>query len=213
MSFLQAPRFSQTGAVITSFQAPSCIVGLLRPTEVIVNTRTDLSPTICVLVFAAAGVLTVQGQPAGPFIRIGTYDSRAIAVAYARSDMNRNWLAQLIADRDKAKAAGDEKRVRELETQGKAQQARLHEQGFSTGSVSNLMDKIRQEIPAVAKSAGVMLVVSKWEVMYRDPAVEYVDVTIPLVRRFSADPEVLRIAEELMKHDPIPLDQLPPDMD
>jgi hypothetical protein len=185
----------------------------LRPTEVIVNARTDLSPTIRMLVFAAVGVLTARGQPAGPVIRIGTFDSRAIAVAYARSDMNRNWLAQLTAERDKAKAAGDEKRVRELEAQGKTQQARLHEQGFSTASVANLMEKIRPEIPAVAKAAGVTLVVSKWEVMYGDPAIEYVDVTIPLVRRFSTDPRVLTIAGELMKHDPIPLDQLPPDMD
>ena len=65
----------------------------------------------------------------------------------------------------------------------------------------------------MAKAAGVMIVVSKWEVIYRDPAVEYVDVTLPLVRKFTADPQVLRMAEELMKHDPVPLDQLPPDLD
>jgi len=151
------------------------------------NTKADLWPAIRVLVRAALGVLTVHGQSADPVIRIGTYGSRAIAVAYARSGMPGRLQAQLIAERDKAKAAGDEKRVRELEAQGKAQQARLDEQGFSTGSVANLMEKIRPEIPAVAKAAGVMLVVSKWEVMYRDPAVQYVDVTIPLVRTFSAD--------------------------
>ena len=141
------------------------------------NTRTDFSPTIRVLVLAALGALTVCGQSAGPVVRIGTYDSRAIAVAYARSSMPGKLQAQLIAEREKAKAAGDEKRVRELEAQGKAQQARLHEQGFSTASVANLMERIRPEIPAVARAAGVTLVVSKWEVMYRDPAVQYVDVT------------------------------------
>jgi hypothetical protein len=172
-----------------------------------------MSPTIRILVFAALGVLTLHGQSANPAIRIGTYDSRAIAVAYARSGMPDKLTAQLIAERDKARAAGDEKRVRELEAQGKAQQTRLHEQGFSTGSVANLMEKIRPEIPAVARAAGVVLVVSKWEVMYRDPAVQYVDVTIPLVRAFSTDPQVLSLVEELMKHDPIPLDQLPPDME
>jgi len=181
-----------------------------------VSVTIDLWQTMRVLLFAAVGMATARGQAAGPAIRIGigTYDSRAIAVAYARSDFNFNSkpLAPLIAQRDKGKAAGDEKRVRELGAQGKAHQARLHEQGFSTGSVANLMENIRQEIPAVAKAAGVVLVVSKWEAMYQDPAVEHVDVTLPLVRKFSADPQVLKMAGELMKHDPIPLGQLPPDM-
>ncbi len=80
-------------------------------------------------------------------MRVGTYDSRAIAVAYARSDMSRQWYRQIVAERAQAKAAGDEKRVKELETQGAARQERLHQQGFSTGSVIELMQKIRQEDP------------------------------------------------------------------
>jgi hypothetical protein len=162
---------------------------------------------IRLLILAGVAVIVAQAQA----IRIGIYDSRAIAVAYARSDMNSKYLSQLTAERDKAKAAGDEKRVQELEAQGRALQARFHEQGFSTASVANLLEKIRPEIPAVASAAGVALIVSKWEVMYKDPAVEYVDVTIPLVRKFSSDPQVLKIVEDLMTHDPIPLDQLPQD--
>jgi len=147
-------------------------------------------------------------QPAGPPVRVGIYDSRAIAVAYVRSPMMRQWMADLKAQRDKAQAAGDEKRVRELEAQGGARQQRLHEQGFSTASVANLMDQIRGGIPAVAREAGVVLVVSEWEVMYKDPTIQYVDVTIPLVRRFTTDPQALQTVEELMKHPPVPLDEL-----
>lgn len=173
--------------------------------------RTSLSLLCGALVGAAVGTPLARGQAAAPAVRIGTYDSRAIAVAYVRTDMHRKAMAEAIAERDNAKAAGDEKRVRELEAWGKAHQTRLHEQGFSTGSVTDMMEKIKAEIPAVAKDAGVLLVVSKWEVMYKDPAVEYVDVTLPLVRQFSSDPQVLRMVEELMTHDPILLDQLPPD--
>jgi len=147
-------------------------------------------------------------QPAGRPVRVGIYDSRAIAVAYVRSDMMHQWMAGLAAERDKAKAAGDEKRVRELEAQGGAQQKRFHEQGFSTASVANLVDRIRDQIPGVAREAGVVLVVSKWEVMYKDPAVEYVDVTLPLVRKFTTDPRALKTVDELMKRPPIPLDEL-----
>jgi len=147
-------------------------------------------------------------QPAGPPVRVGVYDSRAIAVAYARSDMMRQWMAGLAAERAKATAAGDEKKVRELEAQGRAQQKRFHEQGFSTASVANLLDRIRGEIPGVAREAGVVLVISKWEVMYKDPAIEYVDVTLPLVRKFTTDERALRTVEELMKQAPIPLEEL-----
>jgi len=34
---------------------------------------------------------------------------------------------------------------------------------------------------------------------------------MPLVRNFNTNPHVLKMAEELMKHDPIPIDQLAPD--
>lgn len=177
------------------------------------NARTGLSRKVFACVAAALGIVPVRGQTASPAIRIGTYDSRAIAVAYARSGIPARVSAQLAAERDRARAAGDEKRARELEARGKAQQTRLHEQGFSTGSVAELMEQIRPGIPAVARAAGVALVVSKWEVVYKDPAVEYVDVTMPLVRAFSTDPRVLTLVEELMKHDPIPIDQLPPDLE
>ncbi len=54
----------------------------------------------------------------------------------------------------------------------------------------------------------MVLIVSKWEVLYSDPSVEYVDVTLPLVKKFGADEKVLKMVEELMKHDPIPMDEL-----
>jgi hypothetical protein len=178
------------------------------------NTRVAFWLAVALPFTALIVPITVHAQSAAPAaIRVGTYDSRAIAVAWVSSNMHRQWLAQLVAERDKAKAVGDEKKVQEIQARGGAEQARVHEQGFSTASVAGLMEKIGQEIPGVAKDAGVVLIVSKWEVMYKDPAIEYVDVTMPLVRKFSADPRVIRTVTELMNQPPIPLDQLPADSD
>jgi hypothetical protein len=178
------------------------------------NTRVSFWLAVAVPFTALIAPITVRGQSTpATAIRVGTYDSRAIAVAWVSSNMHRQWLAQLVAERDKAKAAGDEKKVQEIQARGGAEQARVHEQGFSTASVAGLMEKISQEIPGVAKDAGVVLIVSKWEVVYKDPAIEYVDVTMPLVRKFSTDSKVIGIATELMKQPPIPLDQLPADRD
>jgi nucleotide-binding universal stress UspA family protein len=178
------------------------------------NTRASFWLAFALPFTALIAPITVHAQSAAPAaIRVGTYDSRAIAVAWVSSNMHRQWLAQLVAERNEAKAAGDEKKVQEIQARGGAEQARVHEQGFSTASVAGLMEKISQEIPSVAKEAGVALIVSKWEVVYKDPAIEYVDVTMPLVRKFSADPRIIGTVTELMKHPPIPLDQLPADSD
>jgi hypothetical protein len=141
-------------------------------------------------------------------MRVGTYDSRAIAVAYVRSDFGRQAIDNLMAERDKAKAAGDEKRVKEVEARGRARQERLHQQGFGTASVMEMLDRIKAEIPGVAREAGVALIVSKWEVVYRDPSVEYVDVTVALVKKFGADPKMLKMIEDLMQHEPMPIEAL-----
>ena len=153
----------------------------------------------------------VAGQTAQERMRVGTYDSRAIAVAYANSGQHRQEIAKLMKDLEQAKAARDEKRTKELEAQGLARQARLHQQGFSTGSVINIMDKIRPALAAVAKEAGVVLIVSKWEAVYADPSIEYVDVTMPLVMKFNPNAQTLRWIESMKGKDPIPLEELPLD--
>jgi hypothetical protein len=163
--------------------------------------------------FAAVCFLLTSALSMAQSIRVGAYDSRAIAVAYAHSDLIRDAYRTLMEERDKAKNAGDEKRVKEIEAKGKAQQERLHLQGFSTGSVVDLMQKISQEIPGIAKDAGVVLIVSKWEVMYRTPSVECVDVTMPLVRKFGAEAQVLKMVEDLMKQEPVSADKLAMDFE
>jgi hypothetical protein len=156
----------------------------------------------------AALLLLCSGFSAGQSLRIGTYDSRAIAVAYVRSTYAQDEYRALAAEREQARAAGDESRMKAIEARGRARQERLHLQGFSTASVMEFMQKISAELPGLARQAGVLMIVSKWEVAYRDPAVEYVDLTIPIVKSFGVSAEVLKMVEEVMKHDPVPAARL-----
>ena len=55
-------------------------------------------------------------------LRVGTFDSRAIAVAYARTDEFNQAVKKLMEEHKKAKADGNEKMVKELEAKGKAGQ-------------------------------------------------------------------------------------------
>jgi Skp family chaperone for outer membrane proteins len=146
-------------------------------------------------------------------LRIGVYDSRAIAVAWGNSAEFRKSLDAVKADYKQAKAAKDDKRVKEIETQMKAGQRRSHEQGFSTGSVANIMAKIKDSLPAVAKKAGVDLIVSKWEVNYQSPGIKVVDVTDDLVALFHASAKGLKWAKDIQTRPPLPIEQITDDMD
>jgi len=146
-------------------------------------------------------------------LRIGVYDSRAIAVAWGNSAEFQKSLDAVKADYKKAEAAKDDKRGKEIETGMKAGQRRLHEQGFSTGSVASIMAKIKDSLPAVARKAGVDVIVSKWEVNYQSPGIKVVDVTDDLVALFHPSAKGLEWAKSIQTHPRIPIEQITDDMD
>src|ERR1022692_1667905 len=163
---------------------------------------------LCVMAGAAA-----FGQSKESTLRIGVYDSRAVAVAHGNSTEVRKSLDAAKADYQKAKAAKDDKRVKEIETQMKARQRRLHEQGFSTGSIADILAKIKDALPGVAKKAGVDVIVSKWEVNYQSPEIKVVDVTDDLLALFHVSAKGLEWAKGIVTKPPVPIEQITGDMD
>ena len=159
-------------------------------------------------------VACTSGSPSGPTPtaqespRIGTFDSRAIAVAYATSPQHRATLDALVAERNRAKADGRVDRVRELEAEGAARQERLHEQGFGTADVGELLASIRDEIPAIAEQAGVELIVSKFDVVWQAKGTEFVDVTDLLVETFHPDDRTRANAAMIRKQAPMSSEEL-----
>jgi Skp family chaperone for outer membrane proteins len=140
-------------------------------------------------------------------LRVGTFDSRAIAIAYVDTDDFKQALTKMKEEHKKAKAEGDEKKAKELEAKGEAQQQLLHTQGFSTASVGEYLEHVKDKIPAVAKQVGVDVIVSKWDMVYQSPDAEFVDVTDQLVKLFNPNEKMLKIGEELRKHPPISLEE------
>jgi hypothetical protein len=159
----------------------------------------------------AASALPAEppAKPAEAKVRVGVYDSRAVAVAFVGSDAWRTStgkeLAGKKAEYDKAKAEGNHKRVAELEAWGKAQQVRLHQQGFSTAPVDDILKHIKDKIPEIAKSAGVGPIVSKWdaETLAKYKSAEQVDITTALVDAFHPTKERRQVALDIQKHKPI----------
>ena len=146
--------------------------------------------------------------------RIGVYDSRAIAVAFANSTEFQDTILQPArADHDKAKAAKDDKQMKEIENRMKLTQRRLHEEGFSTGSVSSIMDRVKTSLPDLARQAGVDVIVSKWELNYQSPNVELTDVTDKLTALFHTSEQGKKWAKSIQGKPPIPMEEMGDDVD
>jgi len=145
-------------------------------------------------------------------LRVGTFDSRAVALAYyrkfCRSPEFVARLKKLKEERDQAKAAGDQEKVKRLEAEGRGEQERSHSQVFGSAPIDEIMAKVKDQLPTVAKKAGVDLIVSKWSLAYRSPDAEFVDVTEPIAKLFQPDEQTLKMIRDLPKHQPLSAEEL-----
>ena len=71
-------------------------------------------------------------------------------------------------------------------------------------TLTEIIDRIRLQLPAIATKAGVDVIVSKWELDYTAPAARFVDVTDKLVAEFHPDQATLDAIRSLLKTAPLP---------
>lgn len=142
--------------------------------------------------------------------RIGVYDSRAIAVAFAGSPAHQKQLQLLKAEHKKAKEMGDQAKVAQLEAEGKAMQDKAHKQAFSTMPVDDILEHITSQVSQVMQSQRLSAIVSKWqaEELKKYSGAEQVDVTMFLVDVLSPTDRQRNYAIEIQKHKPVPLEEL-----
>ena len=162
-------------------------------------------------------VLTLGAQESittseNPTVVVGTFDSRAVAVAYVQSDAFGDYLVAQQTDvaqvLERAKTAGDEALVAALDALGPAMQKRLHEQGFGTAPVDDIIARIKDKLPGIAEEAGVDVIVSKWSLTYLGPAAKFIDVTSLIAAEFDPDERTLKMIQSTVEADPVPLDEI-----
>lgn len=152
-------------------------------------------------------ILTVHGQsaekPKKDLLRVGVYDSRAVAVAYAHSNHWNNILKDKQKELQKAKEKGNDKKVKELEAWGSAHQQKAHLQGFGTAPVHEYLNVIKDKLPDIARQAGVDVIVSKWEFDYKAPDAEVIDITDQLIEPFGPSERVWNIVRDMKDKAPL----------
>jgi hypothetical protein len=158
--------------------------------------------------YMAHSAKTAQAAEKKTLLRVGVYDSRGIAIAYAHSHFNDARYQKMKAQLDAAEAAGDEQKVNELKAAGKADQAKKHLQGFGTAPVHEYFELVKDKIPAVAESAGVDVIVSKWETDYIAADAQVVDVTMKLAKLFEPREKAYEWIEQMKDKEPISREEL-----
>jgi hypothetical protein len=111
-----------------------------------------------------------------------------------------------MAEMEKAKAAGDDAKVKELEKWGVTLQKKLHFQGFGRYPVDDLLQGVADKIPGVAEKNHLDAIA--WICDYSDPNVEIVDVTDDMARLFNPPENVLRNIGMMKGHKPLPFETL-----
>ena len=147
---------------------------------------------------------SVSAEEPTATLRVGTFDSRGVALAYGRSDRPDCMMAkanELKKEYEEAKAAGNEERVKELEKIGPAMQEQIHKQVFGSAPIDDVLALIEDDLPDVAAAAGVDLIVSG--VLHGSPGVELVDITLEMCAPFGPDEETLKMIKEIIVTVPV----------
>jgi hypothetical protein len=160
--------------------------------------------SIVCLALAGGTAAAVRPVAAGPDVRVGTYDSRAIAIAFAASSFNP--VAEKMKEMEAAKKAGDKTRMAELEAWGQSHQRRLHRQGFSRVPVDDCLAPVKAGLAEVARSQKLDLIAASYD--HAGERVEVVDVTDALVALFQPSSRTLTSVAEIRKVAPVDLDEI-----
>jgi len=146
--------------------------------------------TLCLLAasgwfWAGSFGLPARAGDATNAVRIGVYDSRAVAYAHFVSESYQARLKERMTAAKAAKQAGDAN-ADELAAALRATQNDCDREVFSIAPAAEALADMKERIPGIEKEAGVTALVSKWDdaaLKQYQPA-EKVDVTDKLVREF-----------------------------
>ena len=161
---------------------------------------------VAILMLASASNGAIA-QKTKAVIKIGTYDSRIVTFAWSRSDYFKQHLIKFNQQNDSADKAHDTARIKELTVGIMSYQHLLHQMVFSNGSIGIVMAIIKDKLPELAKTAGVNIIISKWELNFSDPSIEIVDLTSQVAQLFQPKENIDKMSGDISQQQPIPIDE------
>jgi hypothetical protein len=166
---------------------------------------------LMIMIFQGCFILpgnNVRAQSSPVKMKIGVYDSRILTLAWSRSAFFSDHQKIFGLKSDSATRANDTVRLKELSIEALSYQHLLHLMVFGSGSVSEIIGLVKDDLKKIAAGSGVGIVVSKYELNYADPSVEVTDLTDMIVQLFKPDENLDKMIGEMRKVEPVPLGEL-----
>jgi hypothetical protein len=162
--------------------------------------------SIIVLILLAQCWSNVTAQIKSEPLKLGTYDSRIVTMAYSRSEHFTKVMNEM-KESEAIMQSNDTAKKIEAIYKIFTKQYILHQQVFSSGSSAFILDLVKDKLPQVAKDAGVFAIVSKWELTFVDPNVEVIDLTMPVSKLFNPSGDFDQMVPQMQAQAPIPLEE------
>jgi hypothetical protein len=137
-------------------------------------------------------------------VRIGIYDSRAIAIAWAGSRFNP--VDAKMKEYQAAKDSNDAKKIAELEAWGPAHQRLLHIQGFGRVPVGELLLPVQEKLKTLISEQNLVAITMHCDQIAE--SVQLVDITMELVQFYDPSEKTIEWVKQLRDQEPLSLLEL-----
>ncbi len=146
-----------------------------------------------------------ESNEAQPQQRIGVYDSRCVAVAFAGNPEHEARTAQEMAALEAAKQQGDPDSIAAADKIVWDSRKRLHHQGFGTAPVDDIFAFYPEQLEAIKQKHNLVTLVSQWDKQtlktYRNT--EQIDITVDLIDMLNPNARQRRSALSIRDHKPL----------
>lgn len=175
-----------------------------------VRRHTPLSVGFVIIVYMLlSGIGFAQESTTGDqAVRVGIFDSRIVAIAYARSAAFMESVTMARKEYAAAEEDGDKERMDEIGKKMHAQQDLFHKQAFSIWPVRDILETIEDKLPGIAEAAQVQMLLSKWDIAFQTEGLSFVDVSMDIARLFDPDEETMNILAQVAEKEPVPVEEL-----
>ncbi|AQQ10284.1 hypothetical protein L21SP3_02112 [Sedimentisphaera cyanobacteriorum] len=134
-------------------------------------------------------------------LKTACYDPRAVAIAYANSEMFDNYLKGRRRQYEKADASGNTKAADAIDKKMTELQEKFHKMAFSGESADMILEKVSGKVDNILQESGTHKLVNKWNPSIDTSNME--DLTVQLSAIFNPSNKTLKMIEQGTKNPPI----------
>jgi hypothetical protein len=172
------------------------------------NGRFLLGITVVIAIIFSGLAICARSETAAEEhkIRIGYFNTRAIAMAYTQSRIFNEKITKIVTQAKEAKASGNDKIYKKLDAELKMEQEKIHWQVFSNARIDDILTQVRPSYEQIAQKANVAAIAEN--VVYNDTKVELVDVTELVAEQFKPNEATKEKMQQIIKKPPASFEEM-----